>query len=59
MHSRYDFFPTTNSLDSLLICVFGVSERTIAFCGYDRDRALVFDLVLLISGEHWIRVLLL
>lgn len=59
MHSRYDFLPTMSSLDSLLIRVFGVSERTIVFCGYDRDRALVFDLVSLISGERWIRVLLL
>ena len=52
-------FPTINCLNSLLIHLFGVSERTVAFCGYDRDRALAFDLVPLISGELWIRAFLL
>lgn len=52
-------FPTINCLNSLLIRVFGVSERTVVFCQYDRGRALGLDLVPLISGEHWIRALLL
>lgn len=38
-------FPTINCLNSLLIRVPGISERTVLCCGYDRDGTLVFDLV--------------
>lgn len=34
-----------NCLNSLLVSVFGFSERTAAFCGYDGDGALACELL--------------